>query len=410
MFTGSPSTAASSGGETGHTALEHRAYASAIYAQETLRRALRVETVARAMVGRAQDRTLTSRAARHARNRAHRVLARALKSRHSARVMMGATSDLRADSRARLVSNQADLTSERAVRTARRATRWIRGATVLSGLAPRAPGAPAPGIPEGVVPAAPPVLSFDGSFETGDFSQWSDVERVAQDRIRLVTNPVRLGQFAARFEVRDGDKPSSSGERAEIALHYDGQEQEGDDFYYSFSFMLPPDWVQGRPGFRIPLQFHGVNADLGGRSTYPPVALNFVPPQGEPNGRGGGGLWLETHGGDLLKSGYKAGFAAPVLGAPVQAGVWHDLILHVVWHRSAGRVTIWHKLAGGRDWTVVTDLRSVPTLQFISSPLSVSKVYMRQGLYRADFTNGVDVIYEDATRRAPTFADAANGL
>jgi hypothetical protein len=297
------------------------------------------------------------------------------------------------------VSVSADGTARRAFTVARRAARWTRGATLL-----RPPRQKDP------APAFNPQLSFDGGFETGDFSQWDDVEEVGQDRIRISGTPVRLGSYAARFEVRDGDKPSRSGERAEIALHYDGQEQEGDSFFYSFAFQLPADWVQDKPGFRIPLQWHGVNDDLGGRSTYPPVALNFVPPDGRPNGRGAGGLWLETHGGDLLKNAFKAGAAAEVLRSPVVTGVWHDLILHVVWHRSNGSVTVWHKLAGDQSWTVVADIRSIATVQWISSPLSVSKVFMRQGLYRSANISGVDVIFLDATRRGATFGDVASAL
>ena len=53
-------------------------------------------------------------------------------------------------------------------------------------------------------------------FETGDLSQYDMVQRAAPDRLRVVTDPTRQGDYAARFEVRAGDTPASTtGTRAE---------------------------------------------------------------------------------------------------------------------------------------------------------------------------------------------------
>src|SRR5829696_10196343 len=59
-------------------------------------------------------------------------------------------------------------------------------------------------------------------FETGDLSQYDMVQRAARDRLRVVTQPTRQGDYAARFEVRAGDTPASTtGTRAELIAEYD---------------------------------------------------------------------------------------------------------------------------------------------------------------------------------------------
>lgn len=388
--------------------LVRRAYASAAFSQEALVRARRAAQVGKAVLRQARAGRLTPLIQDRAAARARAAVGKATRAQKSAAVLMADTENLPPGARARLVALVSRDASARAMRLSRNALRWVQGAgTIIGRNTPEKPViGPPPGLPPGTTP---PIFSFDGGFDTGDFSQWADVERVATDRIKLVTTPRRLGSHAALFEVRSGDKPSSSGERAEVARHFDGQEKEGDVFFYSFSFYLPSDWAQDQDGYRIPFQFHGVNDDLGGRSTYPPVALDFVPQARKPNGQGAGGLWLELHGGDITRTSSPGGAMAEVLRQPIQTGVWHDLILQIKWHRSDGAVTVWHKLGDQRSWTQTTQIKSKPTLQFITSPFSVSKVYLRQGLYRRA-SKRVDRIYEDATRRGTSFADVAYGL
>lgn len=388
--------------------LARRAYASAAFSQKALVRARRAAQVSKAVLRQARSGRLTPLVQDKAVARARAAVGKATRAQRSAAVLMDDTKDLPPQSRARLVAIVSRDTAARAMQLSRNALRWVQGAGTIIGRG--GPEKPVVSPPPGLTPGTnPPSFSFDGGFDTGDFSQWADVERVAQDRIKLVTTPRRLGTYAALFEVRPGDSPSRSGERAEVARHFDGQEKEGDVFFYSFSFYLPSDWAQDQDGYRIPFQFHGVNNDLGGRSTYPPVALDFVPAARKANGQGAGGLWLELHGGDITRTNSPGGTMAEVLRQPIQTGVWHDLILQIKWHRSDGAVTVWHKLGDQHSWTQTTQVRSKPTLQFITSPFSVSKVYLRQGLYRKD-AKRVDRIYEDATRRGTTFADVAYGL
>ena len=272
-------------------------------------------------------------------------------------------------------------------------------------------------------PAGPPPAPdprnylFTGDFETGDFSQWHQVnyiESYQPKRIQLVSDIVRQGRYAARFEVRPGDKTSSgnsysagaSGERAEIAQHWGGVEAEGESYYYSFSMYLPPDWIQEQDGYRIPLQFHSVDKMLDGYSPPPPLSIDFLPRGNRPNGVGNGGLYLELHGGDVSSKSYATGTKAPILPLPVQTGVWHDFVMYVHWHRSGGDVKIWHRTPG-QPFTLRTEVTDRPNILYWSG--GASKVFMRQGMYRRDAST-TTTLYLDATTRSQSFAAAAAAM
>ena len=52
-------------------------------------------------------------------------------------------------------------------------------------------------------------------FETGDFSDWT-TELWRPHSGEIVTSPVRCGQYAARFEIRQGDVGLLDKYRAEV--------------------------------------------------------------------------------------------------------------------------------------------------------------------------------------------------
>jgi hypothetical protein len=264
--------------------------------------------------------------------------------------------------------------------------------------------------------------TFAADFESGDLSGWSQ-ENVLESRqgegIRVVEGDARQGRYAARFEVAPGDRPDAgndldedgSGERAELARTSRGEEQEGDEFWYTLAFRLPDDWTQVADGWRIPFQFHSVNDDLDGRSPVPPVALDFIPPSGRPQGEGEGGLWLEVHGGDLSGDDFAEGNEAEVLPLPIRTGVWHDIVMRVRWGRDDGAVTVWHRAEGEVEFVERTKLEGIPTLLYITSPETrVSRVFIRTGLYRAPSDDRTDVIELDAISRATSFDAAASAF
>lgn len=222
----------------------------------------------------------------------------------------------------------------------------------------------------------PPVgVPWNGDFETGNTRQWkgerggSGRQTVANDRIRVIRNPVRQGRYAARFEVRRGDRwRDSGGNRAEL-LHWTA-EREGDRRQYEWSTRFAEDYPITRRGFQIVTQWH---ANEGG--TQPPL---FIFVSGDQIG---------------LKSVRSSASGRPepsrvLWRAPLARGSWHGFRLRVRWSSDPrrGRVTLYHN---GR--LVLRDAR-VATL----IPGTIN--YLKQGLYRSDDISGTGVVYHDGMR------------
>lgn len=89
---------------------------------------------------------------------------------------------------------------------------------------------------------------FTGDFETGDFSQYSTCQtRLWNSACASMPAGYPLsivaghrGNYAARFEVRDGDMPFCCGERAQLVA--DTHETEGTEFWYTWSYKLDPQF------------------------------------------------------------------------------------------------------------------------------------------------------------------------
>lgn len=234
---------------------------------------------------------------------------------------------------------------------------------VLLGAACQGDGKPPRGVP------------WVGDFETGNLSQWKNrtsgpgIQRVAGDRIRVVRSPVIQGRYAARFEVRTGDRwRDSSGNRAELQ-HWTA-ESEGDRRQYTWGTMFAPDFPSTRQGFQIVTQWHATSP-----GSQPPlfifasgdeIGLKTVPTTASGKPRSSRTLWR----------------------APMARGTWHRFRLRVTWssNRRIGRISLWHN---GR--LVVRRARAQTLI-----PGNVN--YLKQGLYRSDDIQGVGVVYHDAMR------------
>lgn len=95
-------------------------------------------------------------------------------------------------------------------------------------------------------------LDFNGDFETGDFSQFWEVQ-ANEKRATVVEAPLGKGKYAAHFEVQEGDPEvvGPGGNRAEAIpdrFFWDG------DFAYfrGLTKLLQVDW----PHWTIPFQLH----------------------------------------------------------------------------------------------------------------------------------------------------------
>jgi polysaccharide lyase-like protein len=233
---------------------------------------------------------------------------------------------------------------------------------------------------------APDGSNFFGNWETGDSSQWSgnhwNQAYPLSEQFQIVTDPVRQGNYAAKFVVRPGDEFSAtSGERSEV-LWSGSDESDGQDHWYSWSTLFPTDWSEPK-GWGIFLQWH---ADY---STTPPV-ISFNAREDY--------AWVVLNAGPL---------SDPCCGGSTRErwtilptldkGLWHDFIAHIKWSGgNDGAITVWHRLEGQDSYVKVLDVSGVPTLQ--SQNGVPAKNYVKMGLYR-DHDTKTNTIYHDGFHR-----------
>jgi hypothetical protein len=77
-------------------------------------------------------------------------------------------------------------------------------------------------------------------FENGSFDGWAKTRFVAPYSGMIVTDTVRKGKYAARFEARTGDRPTRHGYRSEILEKY--CPNIGDNVWYGFNIYIPPSF------------------------------------------------------------------------------------------------------------------------------------------------------------------------
>jgi hypothetical protein len=105
------------------------------------------------------------------------------------------------------------------------------------------------------------LLPFRENFETGDLRQWDRLgwkQLCCEHSLRVVTDPVRSGRYAARFELVRGDPLVRSNQRAEVRLP---AATMGQEYRYMFSVFLPADWVADSLPTNL-VQWHSVSDKL----------------------------------------------------------------------------------------------------------------------------------------------------
>ncbi|MDD7940813.1 polysaccharide lyase [Actinomycetospora lutea] len=241
--------------------------------------------------------------------------------------------------------------------------RRVAGAALgwaVLGLAGGVVGAPSAGAAPPAVPTVEVVGNpvFVGDYETGDFGQWgicqtatinSDCAGFGGDRtMRIVTDDVRQGRYAAQFDLAPGDVPDfGGGERAEVRSDAEGAVvKEGDERWYQWSMKFPADFQDPTGVWFIVMQWHAGDGS-------PPLAIN-ISNEGTVD-----------IGGDGLK-----GEPRPTIG-PVRRGEWVDYTLHVKFSRSSedGFVEAWEN-----------ESQTVPRTARAS--MTSDSNYLKQGIYR----------------------------
>jgi hypothetical protein len=241
---------------------------------------------------------------------------------------------------------------------------------------------PAPATSPASAPATAPsepvhagtTVLFTGDFENGDFSQWTRCQAriysgpcadMIQDfyGMQVVDEGARQGRYAARFELRDGDRPSwGGGERAEVARYKEGMVHEGDERWYEFSLRFDPDFPAETSKYLMVMQWHGAD-DLP-----PPMALEV---QGD---------------GRLVLTGHLPNAPSMVIG-DIARGQWVDYVIHAKFSAD-----------GKKGWAEVhrNGVRAVPRHR--RANMNSGHDYLKMGLYRDGHAKSTAVMWADGMR------------
>jgi hypothetical protein len=245
-------------------------------------------------------------------------------------------------------------------------------------------------------PATTPIVSdpssrlFTGDFEIGSFSQWQESQSSGDWSQKIVTDPKRQGQYAARFELRDGDCPVTGGtcfgERTERGAG--GAEtggQEGDDRWYQWSTQFGNPFPTSHT-WGVTSQWH---AQTDGS---PPLSFNVD---------GSNKFGLQIH-----KQSAPAQYMAVYepWSVPLDPGTWHDIKIHIHWSASdtTGFIELWHN---GAQVTFSGEPCAGQTKCMVRTLTpGGGGTYFKQGYYRDQAVNGTGVIFHDGFTAAKTEA------
>lgn len=206
----------------------------------------------------------------------------------------------------------------------------------------------------------------------------------------IVTSPVRLGNHAGRFEVREGDYwrgTSFTGDvdnkrnRSEFSEdHY--RLPQGQDQYYGYSIYLPEDFPD-KDNWEIFTQWHGrPDQYLNEIWRSPILAMRY----------GNNGIYFTIRYSAEKVQYENDGTRLEIVRIEnFQKGVWHDFVVHLRWsYRNDGQVEIWHNGARIKNY---------------QGPVGYNDedgVYWKFGIYRAEHPS-TDVIFLDEYRRGDSF-------
>jgi uncharacterized protein (TIGR03382 family) len=211
-------------------------------------------------------------------------------------------------------------------------------------------------------------VAWKGDFETGNISQWTRSQAVANSRLQIVSDVVREGRYALKATVRQGDDPiGASGNRNELL--YISQEKTGSTWFYKWSTMFPKSYPSSDT-WQVFAQWH-----QEGCCGSPP--LEFFVRGEEMNLRVGGAD------GEILWQ------------SPLNRDAWHDFILEVKWssNKKVGYVQLWHN---GKV--------AVPKT-FGATQYGSEFNYLKLGLYRDDAIRPEAFVYHDGFTMASKLED-----
>lgn len=203
--------------------------------------------------------------------------------------------------------------------------------------------------------------------------------------VTIVSDTVRAGNHAVRFELRASDTEVFNGTRAENDLLSDTVSHfiEGSSRFYGMSVFIPEGWVNDGPAEDILFQWKltgtGPHAFLGIKREEFILRFNSDDSSGQQS------------------------------IAPIAFGEWNDIVLEADWTTTdRGAFTISHKPAEDTLYTTVV----VDSIATLYTMVEGSTSYLKWGLYcpkwNADKTTAASqrVVYFDEVRIATTFEGA----
>lgn len=245
---------------------------------------------------------------------------------------------------------------------------------------PTQPPVTQPPVDTSLTPGTP---VFVGDYSTGDFSQWPVVQNKnyngagrswTPNYSAAIINDSAKGK-AARFEVRDGDKPSwSAGERSQVQGPDSTGGPEGSQMWFQFSLKFDPSFPKDHRdvGWAITNGWHP-NSPTG--SSPFQWALHWQ-----------NGYWSLLANLQSAPGVYEKTIC---LWQTPMGSDWHDVIMHV-YHStsdSKGWIKLWHN--GTRQtFTNGKDVYNVRTIV----PQTTGSYY-KEGLYREASATATAILY-----------------
>ncbi len=213
-------------------------------------------------------------------------------------------------------------------------------------------------------------------FETGDFSQWTEVQSVDEERYDVVESLSRQGDFAGRFESVEGECiPMDCGDsprgRTEALLKGEQHDvEEGDDVWYRWYTMFPEGGATPEFTFAQWRSNDEQSSPLAKDGLYGlmTVGRSDSQPEGYIAFQRNGDRWT----------------------APLRRGEWIEFVVHIKYSSDpdVGLYELW------------VDDRLVVSFNDQSKPGNTG-VYFKQGVYRNGDTPSA-VVYSDGLRIAST--------
>ncbi len=212
------------------------------------------------------------------------------------------------------------------------------------------------------------------------------------DRVEAVTSPSFGGRCSMQITAESGDLGGDT-DRDEIAAPH-ALWHDGDDVWYTLAFMLGPDPLPQPGGWLLVHQFFAqdIANDVSGGS--PPLDVELTSE---------GDIAVTVRGGVKDSASAAAPENTELDIAPATSGVWHVLMIHVVWSTSSnGEVQVWHSVDGESFMLYPKHPRLARTYtRSAATPARVSET----GIYRSHTSSTQYVDYGGLTAE-PTEAEA----